>query len=186
MRSALCLIAVVLLFQAAQAQDTGMPAGKVAVRYRTEFLDKDKWKPVEDNKKFKRDHTIRFRFMSNQAGTLYVLNTSDENASLDPIFPQGSGEGLRRYLGTGSHIEANRVGLFPDPQQGGGGLRFTGVKGIERFLFVYVPDELDARRDVMGIPAGAEDWKFDDKTTCMAMGDPGRILFHYFELRSKR
>ena len=34
MRSALCLIAVGLLSQA--AQDTGMPAGKVAVRYRIE------------------------------------------------------------------------------------------------------------------------------------------------------
>lgn len=169
----------------ATAQNTGLPADKIALRYRIEFLDKDQWKPVEKNKKFKRNHTIRIRFMSNEAGNLYVLNNSDEAVSLHPIFPQGAGEGLRPYLGMGTHIEANRAGVFPDPQQGGGGLRFTGVEGKERFLFVFVPDDLGGRREVMGIPAGAENWDFDAKTTYMATGELGYILFHYFELKSK-
>ncbi len=169
----------------ASAQNTGLPADRMALRYRIEFLDKDQWKPVEKHKKFKRDHTIRIRFMSNEAGSLYVLNNSDEAASLHPIFPEGTGEGLRPYLGMGAHIEANRVGVFPDPQRGGGGLRFTGVEGKERFLFVFVPEELGGRREVMGIPAGAENWDFDAKTTYMATGELGCILFYYFELKSK-
>jgi hypothetical protein len=185
MRNLLNVIAVAALVASAYAQDTGMPPGKVALRYRIEFLDRDKWKPVEDTRKFKKDQTIRFRFMSNRAGALYVLNSSDDFASLDAVFPQGTGEGLRRSLGMGSHIEANRVGLFPDPGQAGGGLRFTGVKGVERFLFAFVPDDVDTKREMMAITAGAEDWQFDARTTYMAVGEPGRILFHYFELRSK-
>lgn len=166
------------------SQDTGLPVNKVALRYRSEIMDKDRWKPVEDTKKFKKDQTIRIRFMSNVAGILYVLNTSEEDASLQPVFPQSGGEGLRQYLGPGTHIEANHVGVFPDPAAGGG-LRFTGVIGKERFLFVYIPDQLDQGRTMMAIPLGAENWDFDAKTTYMTTGDPGHILFHYFELKSK-
>jgi hypothetical protein len=172
-----------VMIQASLAQDTGLPQDKVALRYRIEYLDKDKWKPVEDSKKFKKNNTIRFRFMSNVAGALYVLNTSEERTSLQPVFAQGQGGDLRRSLGMGAHIEANHVGVFPTPEKGGG-LRFTGVKGEERFLFVYVPDDLGGR-DVMATPAGAEGWHFEDKSTYMVTGDWGHMLFHYFELRSK-
>ena len=167
-----------------EAQDTGMPADKVALRYRIEFMDKGDWEPVKDTKKFKRNQTIRFRFMGNTAGTLYVLNSSEENASLNPIFAEGKGRGLRKYLGLGTHIDANQVGIFPDPEKGGG-LRFTGVKGKERFLFVFVPDEMEGTRAMMAIVPGAENWNFEAKTTYMAIGEPGTILFHYFELKSK-
>lgn len=168
---------------AALAQTMGMPEDKVALRYRIEYQDKDKWKPVKDSKKFKKNHTIRFRFMSNTAGTLYVLNNSEENASLLPIFAEGSGAGLRKHLGLGTQIEANQVGIFPR-QDKGGGLRFTGVKGKERFLFIFVPDEMGTRA-VMAIVPGAENWNFDSKSTNMATGEPSKILFHYFELKSK-
>jgi len=167
-----------------QAQTTGMPEDKIALRYRIEYLDKNEWKPVKETKKFKKDHTVRFRFMSNTAGTLYVLNSSDENASLQPIFVEGTGRGLRKHLGLGTHIEANQVGIFPSPDKGGG-LRFTGVKGKERFLFAYIPDEMERTRAMMAIVPGAEGWHFDAKTTYMATGDPGNFLFHYFELKSK-
>ena len=181
------LVAVGLLLaqiSALYAQDTGMPEDKVALRYRIEFMDKDNWKPIKDTKKFKRNQTIRFRFMGNTAGILYVLNSSEENASLNPIFAEGKGRGLRKYLGLGTHIDANQVGIFPDPEKGGG-LRFTGVKGMERFLFVFVPDEMEGTRAMMAIVPGAENWNFEAKTTYMATGEPGTILFHYFELKSK-
>jgi len=168
---------------ATKAQNTGMPQDKVALRYRIEYMDKGDWKPVKDTKKFKKNQTIRFRFMGNTTGTLYVLNSSAETASLQPIFSEGKGGDLRRHLGLGTHIEANQVGIFPDPEKGGG-LRFTGVKGQERFLFVFVPDDLSARA-MMAIVPGAENWNFEAKTTYMATGDPGNILFHYFELKSK-
>jgi len=181
----LTLLALALLLHGAEAQDYGFPADKLALRYRIEFLDGKVWKPVKDTKKFKKNHTIRFRFMSNQAGTLHVLNASDEFASLHPVFARTEGVDLRRHLGAGAQIHANRVGLFPDPQQGEAGLRFTGVEGMERFLFVYVPDALDQSRSVMGIPAGAEQWEYDHKTSYLAVGDPGQVLFHYFELKSR-
>ena len=162
-----------------------MPADKVALRYRIELMDKGDWKPVKEGKKFKKNKTIRFRFMSNTAGTLYVLNSSDEDSSLHPIFgAEQKGEGILSHFGLGTHIAANRVGVFPDPSKGGG-LRFTGAKGKERFLYIFVPDELDATRDMMAIVPGAEDWDFDAKTTYMVTGKPSHILFSYFELKSK-
>ena len=168
--------------------DLGLPGDKVALRYRIEFMDDNVWKPVKDTKKFKKDQTIHFRFMGNTAGTLYILNTSLDDVSLQPIFSEGSGQGLRKFLGLGTHIDANQVGIFPDPGKGGG-LRFTGLKGqkskTERFLFVFVPDDLGGTRGMMAIPAGAENWQFDDKATQVVTGDPGSILFHYFELKSK-
>lgn len=179
------LISIGMMYQKVEAKDTALPADKIALRYRIEFLDGKEWKPVEGTKKFKKNHTIRIRFTCDEAGTLYVLNTSDEGESLHPIFPQDRGEGLRRYLGTGTRIGENRVGVFPDPQQGDGGLRFTGVEGREKFLFVYMPDELDGQREMMAIPAGAESWDFGHKTSHRAIGDRGKILFHYFELKSK-
>jgi len=48
-----------------------------------------------------------------------------------------------------------------------------------------VPDDLGGTRAMMAIPAGAENWQFDDKATQVVTGDPGSILFHYFELKSK-
>lgn len=184
-KTLLTLLTLGLFLQKVEAQNSGLPQDKVALRYRIEFLDGKQWKPVEDTKKFKKNHTIRFRFMSNQAGTFYVLNASDEFASLHPVFSQGTGKDMVRYLGLGSHVEANHVGVYPDPQQGEVGLRFTGVEGMERFLFVYVPDNLEGSRSVMGIPAGAENWEYDHKTTYLATGDLGQILFHYFELKSR-
>ena len=139
------ILTITLLMIRAEAQDMGMPKDKLALRYRIEYLDKSDWKPVKKNKKFKKNNTIRFRFMSNITGTLYVLNSSAEGVSLQPIFAEGSGEGLRKHLGLGTHIEASTVGIFPDPDKGGG-LRFTGIKGMEKFLFVYVPDELEGTR----------------------------------------
>ena len=190
MKNALVIYGVLalVLSGAVDGQNLGLPDDKVALRYRLEFMDKENWKPVKDNKKFKKNHTIRFRFMSNSAGTLYVMNTSLEDLSLQPIFTEGSGEGLRKHLGLGTHIEANKVGIFPDPSKGGG-LRFTGLKGQdskkERFLFIYVPDNLEGTRGIMAIPPGAENWHFDDKATHVVTGDPGHILLHYFELKSK-
>ncbi len=64
-------------------------------------------------------------------------------------------------------------------------MRFTGVKGHEKFLFVYVPDEMESGRAMMAIVAGAEGWHFDDDRTYMVTGEPARMLFSYFELRSK-
>ncbi|MCC7261844.1 MAG: hypothetical protein IT369_04890 [Candidatus Latescibacteria bacterium] len=174
-----------MLLNAASAQENGLPADKLALRYRIEFLDGKDWKPVGASKKFKRDHTIRFRFIGNQAGTLYLLNASEEFASLHPVFPQGVGTDLVRQLGLGTHIAANRVGLFPDPQQGEGGLRFTGVEGVERFLLVFVPDPPNEARSLMGIALGSEGWHFDDHTTYLATGTLGQTLFHYFELKSR-
>jgi len=167
----------------AEAQEMGIPADLMGLRFRVERLDDGVWKPVDIGKTFKKDNTIRFRFMANTAGTLYVLNTSHENGSPEPVF-EGSGAGLRRYLGLGTHIDANQVGLFPDPAHGGG-MRFTGTKGRERFLFAFVPDELDATRSMMAIVPGAEGWDFEHKTSHLVLAKPGQLLFHYFEMKSK-
>lgn len=183
MKYILCLFAIVAFCQTSQAQQLNLPAGKVALRYRIEFLDGKEWKPVKADKGFKKNHTIRIRFTSDQTGTLYVLNTSGAEESLHPIFAQGEGQSLERRLGMGTRIGANRVGVFPDPQQGGGGLRFTGVEGRERFLLVYIPDE--GQREMVAIPAGAEGWDFGHRTTYKVVGDRGTLLFHYFELKSK-
>jgi len=59
MRKMLYLIAIAMFLQTAQAQNTGLPSDKVALRYRIEFLDKEQWKPVEDDKKFKKNHRER-------------------------------------------------------------------------------------------------------------------------------
>ena len=169
----------------AQAQQPALPAGKAVLLYRIELLDGKEWKPVKIDKKFKKNHTIRIRFTSNEAGSLYVLNTSGKEESLHPVFPRGEGEGLERHLGMGTRIRENRVGMFPDPQQGGGGLRFTGAEGRERFLLVFVPDEPGGQREMLGIPAGAEGWDYTHKTTQRVIGDRGSGLFQYFDLQSK-
>ena len=157
---------------------------KVIMHYRIELMDKNRWKPVKDTKRFKKKQTVRFRFMVNCAGTLYVLNNSTKGHSLEPVFPEGSDEGLKKHLGLGTFIDANQVGIFPDPYSGGG-LRFTGVKGYERFIFVFVPDEMEYTRAMAAIAAGAENWQFDAKTTNKAYGNPGKVMFHYFELKSR-
>lgn len=185
MRTTFALLGLVLLLRGAEAQNYGFPADKTTLRYRIELLDGKEWRPIRDTKKFKRNHTIRFRFMSNQAGTLHVLNTSGEYSSLHPVFPLGTGRDLVGHLGVGTQIGANRVGLFPDPHHGEAGLRFTGVDGLERFLFVFVPDAPSDTRSVMGIPAGAEQWDYEDKATHLVTGEPGQALFHFFELKSR-
>lgn len=169
----------------AEAQLNDMPADKVALRYRIERMDKKgKWKPIEAKKTFKRNQNIRFRFMSNESGALYLLNSGSADKSPVPIFDEGSGSGLRRSLGLGTYIRANKVGLWP-PQAQGSAVRFTGMKGKERFLFVYVPEQASGGREVIGIAPGAEHWNFDDKYTHMVTGEEGKILFHFFELKSK-
>ncbi len=185
MRTILLIAVLVMVFQPAQAQQSALPAGKTALLYRIEFLDGKEWKPVKGDRKFKKNHTIRIRFTGNEAGFLYVLNTSGKEESLHPIFPQGAGTGLERHLGMGTRIAANRVGLFPDPQQGGGGLRFTGVEGHERFLLVFVPEEGGAQREMLAIPAGAEGWDYEDKATQRIFGERGSVLFQYFDLKSR-
>jgi len=184
LESLLTVTVVALLASATHSQDTGMPTDRVALRYRIEFMHDGDWEPVKESKKFKRNQTIRFRFMSNTAGTLYVLNCSGEDVSLHPIFAAEGGRDLRRHFGLGTHVDANQVGIFPAPAQGGG-MRFTGVKGVERFLYIFVPDELEGKRAMMAIVPGAENWNFEAKSTYMITGDPGKILFSYFELRSK-
>ena len=64
-------------------------------------------------------------------------------------------------------------------------MRFTGAKGMERFLYIYVPDDLGGTRAMMAIVPGAENWNFEAKSTYMVTGDLGEILFSYFELKSK-
>lgn len=166
------------------AHAQSQPSEAIELRYRIELMDKDKWKPVKDNKKFKKNHTIRFRFTSNVAGALYVLNSGEATVSPQPIFTDGRVGNLRRSLGAGAFIAANRVGIFPDADWGGG-LRFVGLKGKERFLLVFVPNALDEQRAVLPIAPGAEDWHFDAKTSYAATGTPGHMLFHYLELKSK-
>ena len=176
----LTFVLVLALMPKVYAQDVE----RVIMRYRIERMDKNQWKPIKATKTFKKKQTIRFRFMVNCAGTLYVLNNSNKAASLEPVFTEGSGEGLQKFLGLGTFIDANQVGVFPDPYSGGG-LRFSGVKGFERFLFVFVPDEMEYTRAMAAIAAGAENWQFDAKTTNKAYGNPGKIMFHYFQLKSK-
>ena len=180
----LAVAVVVLLSSSGDSQDTGMPTDRVALRYRIEFMDDGDWEPVKENKKFRRNQTIRFRFMGNTSGTLHVLNGSEEDESLHPVFAAQGGRDLRRHFGLGTHVDANQVGIFPAPAQGGG-MRFTGVKGVERFLFMFVPDELQESRAMMAIVPGAENWNFEAQSTYMVTGDPGEVLFHYFELRSR-
>lgn len=177
----LTFILILAFLPKVQAQDVD----RVIMRYRIERMDKNRWKPIKATKTFKKKQTIRFRFMVNCAGTLYVLNNSNAAASLEPVFPEGSDEGLRKHLGLGTFIDANQVGVFPDQYSSGGGLRFTGVKGYERFLFVFIPDEMEYTRAMAAITAGAENWQFDAKTTNKAYGNPGKIMFHYFQLKSK-
>lgn len=167
-----------------QAQETGVAAAKMMFLYRIELMAKNRWKPVKETKNFKKNQTIRFRFLSNVAGTLYVLNNSSEKASLKPVFIKGMGADLRRFFGMGTYIDAGEVGVFPDPNEGGG-LRFRGKTGKERFLFIFVPKEIEYARAMMAIPAGAENWKFDAKSTYRVTGEQDKILFHFFELKSK-
>lgn len=177
------LTALALQGCGAAAQNTAMPEQGLGLRYRIELMEEKGWRPVEATRSFGRNQTIRFRFMSNVAGTLYVLNTSDQAGSLHPAFSSGSGPDLRRFLGQGAHIGSDEVGVFPPPPKGGG-LRFTGTKERERFLFAYVPDD-GGKREILAIPAGAENWMFDDGMTYMVTEGPDRILFHYFELKSR-
>lgn len=167
-----------------QAQETGVTAENMLFLYRIELMAKNRWKPVKETKNFKKNQTIRFRFLSNVAGTLYVLNNSSPKASLKPVFTKGAGVDLRRYFGMGTYIDAGEVGVWPDPSEGGG-LRFRGKTGMERFLFIFVPKELEYARAMMAVPAGAENWKFDAKSTYRIAGAQDKILFHFFELKSK-
>lgn len=176
---AICLL---LGVGAAVAEDD-----QILLRYRVELLDKGKWKPVETKKTFKKGQEVRIRCLSNTAGSVYLLNTSKPYRSPVPVFKQGTGVGLKRFLGLGTPIGANQVGLVPNPE-GGGSLRFSGVKGYERFLMVFVPDHLgaaDGAREMMAIPAGAEGWDFEAKSSYAVEGPADYLLFHYFELRSK-
>lgn len=166
----------------APAMLTPLPDDKVALRYRIEQRTAEgEWVPVSAGKTFRRGEQVRFRFMSNTAGTLYVLNGS--SSSMRPIFP-GRDAQMERYLGLGTRIPAHRVGLWPRPDEGSA-LRFTGHEGIERFLLAYVPDALGATREVLAIPPGAEDWDFTAETTRVTTGRLGEVLFHYFDVKSK-
>ena len=164
-----------------EAARTGQ--GGVIFRYRIEQLDDGQWQAVKEDRTFKSKQEIRFRFMCNVAGTMYVLNGSEES-NLAPIFAGSKTPGLRGHLGLGSRIEAGRVNLWPRPDEGSA-IRFTGHKGKERFLFVFVPDDLDASREMLAIVPGAEGWDFEAKTTYTATAKAGEILFHYFVLKSK-
>ena len=150
---------------------TPMPRDQVAVRYRVEQRDQNtgEWEPVKMDKSFKKNQQIRFRFMSNVAGTLYVLNGS-EGSNLKPIFDEGSrvsaGNRWRWFLGLGTRIDAHRVGFWPRPDQGSA-IRFSGYSGKEQFLMVYVPDTVGRSREVLAVPPGAEDWDFEANTTSM-------------------
>lgn len=165
---------------------TPLPNDQIAVRYRVEQRDSrsGEWEPVKAGKSFKKNQQIRFRFMSNAAGTMYVLNGS-ENANLEPIFDEqaGTGSSAQRHLGLGTRIAAHRVGLWPRPDQGSA-IRFTGYSGKEQFLLVYVPD-MGGTRQVLASPPGAEDWDYEASTTYTAVADPGHALFHYFTMKSK-
>ena len=178
-----CLLLIEI--QSVLAQNTGLPEDRLALRYRIEKMDKKgRWKPEKATRTFKKKENVRFRFMANVSGTLYVLNSSDPQQSLRPVFDDAHGIGFARHLGLGTHIKANRVGLWPR-QDEGSAIRFTGHKGRERFLFAFVPDQMDATRAVIGVPQGAEDWDFEDKRTYVATGRFGQILFHVVELKSK-
>ncbi|MFQ5722738.1 MAG: hypothetical protein ACE5GI_09635 [Candidatus Aminicenantales bacterium] len=165
-------------------QERGEPTEKAVLYYRIEMMKKHRWVPVKDTKKFKTDDTIRFRFTCNQEGALYVLSASHDKMSLEPVFSEGTGSGMEKHLGLATYIEAGKVGIFPDPDEGGG-LRFTGNTLKERFLFIFVPYGLDFARGMAALAAGAEDWNFDDKNTTKVVGNKGEILFHYFELERK-
>ena len=184
MKWALGAVLASLLAGTVSAQQAGTAEPAVALRYRIEQLDDGQWEAVRGNQTFKAKEEIRFRFMCNVAGTLYVLNGT-EGANLAPIFAGDRTPGLRGHLGLGSHIEAGRVTLWPRPDEGAA-IRFTGHKGRERFLFVFVPDELDASREMLAIVPGAEGWDFEAKTTYTVTAKAGQILFHYFELKSRK
>ena len=163
---------------------TPLPKDKVAIRYRIEQRSNDgEWKPVRAGKSFKRNDQIRLRFMSNVAGQLYVLNGT-EGANLKPVFNGGSGADIRRMLGLGAAIRAHKVGIWPR-QDEGSAMRFSGYKGLERFLLIYIPDASASTREMLAIPPGAEDWKYEASTTYTIEGEPGQILFHDFDLQSK-
>lgn len=179
------LLALVALLSTAAADEYGFPDDRLALRYRIELADGNEWKAVESTRKFRRNHTIRIRFSSNEAGTLYVLNASAPNASLHPVFPPANREEGPAYLGSGAPIAANRVGFFPDPHQGESGMRFTGAEGVERFLLVYIPNEHTGERSVLAVASGAEQWHFDNETSHLVTGEPRQALFHYFELKSR-
>ena len=166
--------------RAVAAEDEG-----IVLRYRIELLEKGEWKPVKSNKTFKKGQEIRLRCLPNTAGSLYLLNASAPWTSPEPIFKEGTGVGLKRYLGLATPVEGNAVGLVPNPDTGGS-LRFSGVKGYERFLLVFVPDHLvEGTRAMQAIPTGAEGWDFEAKTSYTVRGNPDFLLFHYFELKSK-
>jgi hypothetical protein len=157
----------------------------IVLRYRIELLDKGEWKPVKSNKTFKKGQEIRLRCLPNAAGSLYLLNASAPWVSPEPIFKEGTGVGLKRYLGLATPVESNHVGLVPNPAEGGS-LRFSGVKGYERFLLVFVADHLsEGTRAMQAIPIGAEGWDFEDKTSYTVRGNADYMFFHYFELKSK-
>ena len=163
---------------------TPLPEDKLAIRYRIEQRrGNGEWKPVKAGKSFKRNDQIRLRFMSNVAGELYVLNGT-EGANLKPVFNGGSGGDIRRMLGLGTSIHAHKVGIWPRQDQGSA-MRFTGYKGLERFLLIYIPDTRAATREMLAIPPGAEDWKYESSTTYTIEAEPGQILFHDFDLKSK-
>jgi hypothetical protein len=179
-------IAAGSLFAAQAPSDAQAPKaseGQTALTFRVERYDDNRWKPEKIDRTFK-DDTIRFRFLANVAGTLYVLNTGQEIGSPEPIYA-GEGAGLRRHLGLGTHIGANQIGFYPDPTKGGG-LRFTRSENRrERFLFAFVPDDLSRTRALAAIAVGAEGWDFEEDETQTVLARPGNILFHYFELKSR-
>ena len=174
----LCLVVGVGAVSAAEEES-------LVLRYRIELLEKGEWKPVKSNKTFKKGQEIRLRCLPNAAGSLYLLNASAPWTSPEPIFKEGTGVGLKRYLGLATPVGGNEVGLVPNPDTGGS-LRFSGVKGYERFLLVFVPDHLvEGTRAMQAIPTGAEGWDFEAKTSYTVKGSPDFLLFHYFELKSK-
>lgn len=177
--------AALALWGCASAPQVPDLSGEVlALRYRIEMLDDYAWRPVREDRAFRRGETIRFRFIGNAAGTLYLLNASQERGPYQPVFP-GAGEAdLPGYLGAGTRIAANQVGLLPDPSVGGG-MRFGADHGRERFLFVFVPDGPRPTRALAAIPAGAEDWDFDDSTTYTVAAPAGGMLVSHFELESR-
>jgi len=93
-----------------------------------EKRDTGVWKTMDPSHVFVDGDQLRFRFKSNQAGFLYVVNegTSGEQATLYPS----------EQAGTDNKIEPGREYLIPSTA---GAFRITGPKGYDTVYWVLSP-----------------------------------------------
>ncbi len=111
-------------------QTRAMTQGANRMELTLEFQDKSGWRVVDPGYVFGKDDQLRFRFKTNFAGHLYVMNHGT-SGTYTRLFP-------RQDTGTENRVVAGKEYLVPAT---GGSFRVEGPGGFDILYWVMTPEK---------------------------------------------